>query len=64
MIRVNGESYDFEGITLEEVLKKLAMSTRGVAVARNGEIVPRAEWTSTIMYENDHVEIVTAAAGG
>jgi sulfur carrier protein len=64
MIRVNGESYDFVGITLEEVLKKLAMSTRGVAVARNGEIVPRAEWTSTIMYENDLVEIVTAAAGG
>lgn len=36
----------------------------GVAVARNAEIVPRSQWTLTLIQENDDVEIVTAVQGG
>ena len=39
-------------------------SADGVAVARNGEIVPKSAWTSTDLRPDDRVEIVTAAAGG
>jgi sulfur carrier protein len=35
-----------------------------VAVAVNGEVVPRSTWGSTPVTPGDDVEIVTAAAGG
>ena len=36
----------------------------GVAVAVDGEVVPRREWDLTTIRENAMVEIVRAAAGG
>jgi sulfur carrier protein len=36
----------------------------GVAVAVNGELVPRASWTRTGLSGGDRVEIVTAVQGG
>ena len=37
---------------------------RGVAVAINGEVVPRTEWPQTTLSEGDKVEVLTAVAGG
>ncbi len=37
---------------------------RGVAVARNGEVVSKSAWETTVVGEGDRIEIVTAAAGG
>jgi sulfur carrier protein len=39
-------------------------SPRGIAVARNGEIVPKSRWAGTRVTTGDQIEIVTAAAGG
>jgi sulfur carrier protein len=36
----------------------------GVAVARNSDIVPRSQWASTSVQNNDQLEIVTAVQGG
>jgi len=36
----------------------------GVAVALNADIVPRSQWSQTILDVNDNVEIVTAVQGG
>lgn len=36
----------------------------GVAVAVDGEVVPRREWDTTTIREGSVVEIVRAAAGG
>jgi thiamine biosynthesis protein ThiS len=33
-------------------------------VARNGDVVPRSAWTTTLVEAGDHLEILTAAAGG
>jgi sulfur carrier protein len=35
-----------------------------VAVARNGEVVPRGAWDSTVLEPGDAVEILIAVAGG
>jgi sulfur carrier protein len=35
-----------------------------VAVARNGEVVPRSGWDDTRARPGDRIEIVSAAAGG
>lgn len=37
---------------------------RGIAVAVNGEVVPRAEWPSTGLSAGDRVEVLSAAQGG
>ena len=39
-------------------------SQRGLAVALNGAVVPRAAWPSTTLREGDRVEIVRARQGG
>ena len=37
---------------------------RGVAVALDGEVVPRAEWGSTALVEGGRVEVLSAVQGG
>ncbi len=41
-----------------------APSKRGVAVALNGEVVPRSTWADTTLNPGDKVEVLTAVAGG
>lgn len=38
--------------------------TAGVAVALNDEVVPRADWSTTIVREADRIEVLTAVQGG
>ena len=37
---------------------------RGIAVAVNGEVVPRSAWDATGLQPGDRVEVLTAAQGG
>ncbi len=64
MIRVNGELQNFIAATVSNLLIEMGIETRGIAVALNGEIVSRSEWSSTLINDNDSIEVVTAAAGG
>ena len=38
--------------------------TKGIAVAINGEVVPRSAWDATGLQPGDRVEVLTAAQGG
>ena len=37
---------------------------RGIAIAVNGEVVPRSAWDATGLRPGDRVEVLTAAQGG
>jgi sulfur carrier protein len=65
-IRVNGESEPLAAATLEALLAAKALDTgqRGIAVALNGAVVPRAAWPLTPLHPGDSVEIVRARQGG
>jgi sulfur carrier protein len=65
-IRVNGESEPLAAATLAALLeeKALDVSQRGIAVALNGAVVPRAAWGATALKAGDSVEIVRARQGG
>ncbi len=65
-IRVNGQSERLSAATLTALLheKEIALDARGVAVAINGTVVPRAAWPSTRLSAGDQVEIVRARQGG
>lgn len=66
VIRINGESEPFAAPTIEALLAEKAVDTgqRGVAVALNGAVVPRAAWRDTPLKPGDSVEIVRARQGG
>jgi sulfur carrier protein len=65
-IRVNGESEPLAAATLAALLEEKAVDTgqRGIAVALNGAVVPRAAWAETALKAGDSVEIVRARQGG
>jgi sulfur carrier protein len=65
-IRVNGQDEPLAVTTLSALLEEKAVDTRqrGIAVAVNGAIVPRAAWPQTQLRAGDSVEIVRARQGG
>jgi sulfur carrier protein len=64
VITVNGVLREVDGMNVTTVLADLGIETRGIAVAINGEVVRRSDWGLTALADGDHVEVVTAAAGG
>ena len=65
-IRVNGRDERLAVVTLAALLEEKAVDTdrRGIAVALNGAIVPRAAWSQTALHPGDSIEIVRVLAGG
>lgn len=66
VIRINGENEPLLVATIEALLAEKTVDTgqRGIAVALNGAIVPRAAWSSTPLKPGDTIEIVRARQGG
>ncbi len=67
MIVLNGQRADVgAGESVAAVLARLGLDTdaRGVAVAVDGEVVPRAQWQSFTVGEDARVEVLTAMQGG
>jgi sulfur carrier protein len=67
VIRLNGEQSDVRaGETLVAVLARMQLppDARGVAVAVDGEVVPRARWESFALAGDARVEVLTAMQGG
>ena len=65
-IRVNGNDEPLVAATLAMLLAEKAVDTaqKGIAVAVNGAVVPRAAWAQTVLHAGDSVEIVRARQGG
>ena len=66
IIRINGEAEPLAAATIEALLAEKAVDTgqRGIAVALNAAVVPRAAWRATALKPGDSVEIVRARQGG
>jgi len=66
-IRLNGEPVELEpGASVIDAVAHTGAdgSARGVAVAVEGEVVPRGEWERTELREGQSVEVVGAIQGG
>jgi sulfur carrier protein len=64
---INGEPHRLPpGATLDLAVREAGVPEggRGVAVAVDGEVVPRAEWPSTTLTDGQRVEVLTAVQGG
>lgn len=53
-----------EPTTVDALVAAHCESPKGVAVARNEEVVPRSRWADTAVAAGDRIEILTAAQGG
>jgi sulfur carrier protein len=64
-VSVNGESVSMPtGATLAELLRRLSLEGKPVAVEHNRRVVPRAEHASVRLNHGDTLEIVTFVGGG
>ncbi len=52
------------GKTLSEYLMTTDYDLKRIAVERNGDIVPKAQYGETILQEGDAIEIVSFVGGG
>jgi sulfur carrier protein len=67
MIYLNGNPHEGDaGQTVAGALRllDLPLDARGVAVAVNGELVPRAGWGTFAIPDGARVEVLTAMQGG
>ena len=64
-LTVNGERRELEGpVGLTAFLESLGVDPRYVAVARNGDVLPREEWPNVTLQDGDTLEVVRMVGGG
>jgi sulfur carrier protein len=62
---VNGEPRELQDeTTVADVVRSLVDAERGVAVALDGEVLPRSAWTTTRLRDGHRVEVLRAVQGG
>jgi len=63
-VAFNGDRITSSALNIAEFVLEHSLPQAGMAVAVNGSVVPKSEWSMTLLRSNDRIEIVTAAAGG
>jgi thiamine biosynthesis protein ThiS len=64
-ITLNGEPFELSGpLTVTELLGRLRIDARRVAVEHNVVVLKRAAFEETIVREGDQIEIVNFVGGG
>jgi len=64
-VTINGERRDVpEGLTVAALIEHLGLTPDRIAIERNLDILPRAQWRETRVESNDRYEIVHLVGGG
>jgi sulfur carrier protein len=65
-IELNGREVEVEAqaTVADAVAASGARGLRGVAVAVEGEVVPRSEWEATPLFEGQQIDVLQAVQGG
>ena len=65
IVTINGDRRGIpDGLSVAALLDYLNMARERVALERNLEILPRAQWNATQVQPNDSFEIVHFVGGG
>ena len=64
MVKINGEELNIAGKTVAEYLATTNYDPNRIAVERNGDIVPKAQYGETVLKGGDSVEVVSVVGGG
>lgn len=64
-VTINGELREFDQpLALTQLVDRLGLAGKRIAVERNGEIVPRSQLSASSIAHGDKLEIVVAVGGG
>lgn len=64
-IKLNDQLYEVEdGISLAAFIESAGLKPQGIAVAINYEVVPKDEWTDTILSDKMELMLIRAVSGG
>ena len=63
-INGNTKTFDVPELTLASLVVMLDLTGKRLAIERNGEIVPRSQFSEVLLQEGDKLEIVGAVGGG
>jgi sulfur carrier protein len=64
-LTVNGERREFdEPLLYAQLVEHLGLTGKRIAIERNGEIVPRSQFSARSIVDGDKLEIVVAVGGG
>ena len=64
-VTINGERREIpDGLNVASLIERLGMRIDRVAIERNLNILPRAQWQETLVQSNDSFEIVQFVGGG
>ena len=64
-ITINGEPRELEQpVAFTQLIERLGLAGKRIAIERNGEIVPRSEFAARAVCDGDRLEIVVAVGGG
>lgn len=64
-VQVNNKEVEINpDATLVQLTAQLELTVSGIAIAVNNRMIPRTEWESFSLHENDNVVIIKAACGG
>lgn len=63
-VTINGEIQDLSPQTMQQLLDALGIDARKIAVERNADILPKADYVTTTLADGDRIEIVHFVGGG
>jgi sulfur carrier protein len=64
-LTINGQKYQFDNqISIDDLLNHLKIDSKKIAFECNLEIIPKSEYNSQVLKDNDKVEIVHFIGGG
>ncbi|MCX7627420.1 MAG: sulfur carrier protein ThiS [Methylophilaceae bacterium] len=66
VLHINGDTrhFDDSSLNVAQLVSRLGLEGKRIAIERNGEIVPRGMFAQTILVSGDKLEIVGAVGGG
>lgn len=64
MVHINGKDEGVAGMVLKEYLEQNGYNLTGIAVECNEEILPKSQYDSYVLQDQDVVEIVSFVGGG
>jgi sulfur carrier protein len=64
IINGNNRNFDDNLLSVAQLVSRMGLEGKRIAIERNGEIVPRAAYVETLLASGDKLEIVGAVGGG
>lgn len=64
MVRINGQESEASGMTIAQYIATTDYDIQRIAVERNEQIVPKAQYETTVIEDGDSIEVVSFVGGG